>query len=114
MTLTVAFTRLETRMPVDNRYPRAVHVRAFGRNKIGKTDPGAFEGFGETGVVTSPNTLEVPITTPLPEVDQILNLEDDLVLVTKVQQGAGKVLITYRAMPNATKTLAKIKRGELD
>ncbi len=99
-------------MSFDNQYPRAVHVVAWGRNKIGKTDPGALEGHGETGVLTSAKTLELPITKPLPEIDQVIKIDGDLALVIGVRQiDEKRVELVFRPMPGATRQLEQSKKS---
>lgn len=99
-------------MRLDNQYPRAVQVVAFGRNKIGRTDPGALDGYGETGVLTSASLLELPITKPLPEIDQVIKIDGDLALVIGVRQiDEKRVELVFRPMPGATRQLDQIRNS---
>jgi hypothetical protein len=100
-------------MTADNpEYPKAAYVIAFGRNKIGKTEPGALEGKdGETGVLTSKTTLELPITEPPVEVNQMLKINGELAVVIGVRRlDEKRVEATFRSTPGATRYLDQLPK----
>jgi hypothetical protein len=56
--------------------------------------------------------LELPITKPLPEIDQVIKIDGDLALVIGVRQiDEKRVELVFRPMPGATRQLEQIKKS---